>query len=583
MQMVNRSLFFGDNLEILREKFPGVAGYFDLIYLDPPFNSNRNYNVIFKEGLVDSEAQTHAFEDSWHWTHETQAEFKYLVTSTNEQVSNLMLALEKIVGHNDVLAYSTMMSVRLLELHRVLKTTGSIFLHCDPTASHYLKLILDAIFGKENFRNEIIWRRTGAHGKAKKFTPIHDSIFYYTKGSTYKWNYPKKPYMKGHVEEYFTENKGVWKTQYYGNVLTGSGLRGGESGKAWKGFDPSAKGRHWAIPGALIEDINFDFSGLTQHQKLDKLLEMGFIKIIKGQAWPIYEREIKPGDGTAMPDIWAFQPYTGGTVFGTKKGIDEDVRWLSPSDKERLGYQTQKPEGLLNRIISAVTEPGDLVLDPFCGCGTTVSVAEKLKRSWVGIDISMLAVKLIERRLIKSHPCLQNNIFINGLPKDMAAAKSLATKEPFDFEYWVAVHLLDSRPPAGKSKENMRGADKGVDGVITLITNTNSGNTEYGKVIVQVKGGHVKRSDIATFKADIDSQHAIAGVFVTLEKPTGPMRVEEAQAGKTTTQLGEFPIIQILTVEDLLNGKRPNLPGMVSPYKQALTFNPTIPQTALSL
>jgi hypothetical protein len=212
-----------------------------------------------------------------------------------------------------------------------------------------------------------------------------------------------------------------------------------------------------------------------------------------------------------------------------------------------------------------------------------VAAAEKLKRQWVGIDISMLAIKLIERRSIKSHPELKNKIYINGLPKDMGGAKALFQQDPWDFEYWVAVHLLDAKPPAGKSKENMKGADKGVDGVITLVTDTANGAAEYGKVIVQVKGGKVQRSHVATLKADVQSQHAIAGVFVSLEKPTGPMRQEAAQAGSVKTQLGEFPAIQIITVEELLAGKRPHLPGMISPYKQALTFNPTIPQTSLDI
>jgi DNA modification methylase len=296
-----------------------------------------------------------------------------------------------------------MMAVRLVELHRILKPTGSLYLHCDPTASHYLKVVLDSIFGKSQFRNEITWRRTGGHGKAKRYAPIHDIILFYSKTDAYKWNATKRPYMKGHVEQYFIYDEKGWRTNYYGNVLTGSGLRGGESGKPWHGFDPSAKGRHWAIPGEIVEEIredtDEDLSVLGQHQKLDRLLELGYVKIIEGQAWPIYERYIKPEEGQTASDIWAYQPYTSGTVFGTDKGIDDDVRWLSPNDQERLGFQTQKPVGLLERIIKASSGTGDMILDPFCGCGTSVVAAPSLGRRWIGIDVTWLAIDKIERRL----------------------------------------------------------------------------------------------------------------------------------------------------------------------------------------
>jgi DNA modification methylase len=209
--------------------------------------------------------------------------------------------------------------------------------------------------------------------------------------------------MRGHVQEYFVEDGQGWRTNYYGNVLTGSGERRGESGQPWQGIDPTSKGRHWAIPGKLIEDIPEDFSGMTQHEKLDRLYELGLIKFVEGSYWPIYERYIKPGEGTPAPDIWAFQPYTEGTVFGTEEGIDADVRWMPPKDAERLGYPTQKPEALLDRIIRASSDPGDIVLDPFCGCGTTVAVADRLQREWVGIDISPTAIEIMRRRLLKQH------------------------------------------------------------------------------------------------------------------------------------------------------------------------------------
>jgi site-specific DNA-methyltransferase (adenine-specific) len=494
--MENRSLYFGDNLEILRDKFPGDDGYFDLIYLDPPFNSNKDYNVLFKEGLVDSEAQRHAFEDSWQWTNETKAQFDNLVTSFSIEISDLMQAFEKILGHNDMLAYLTMMTVRLIELHRVLKPTGSLYLHCDPTASHYLKIVLDTVFGKQYFQKEIVWSLetvSGFKSQANNWIRGHDVIFYYSKSAKRVFN---KEYLP-HKEEYIARFKKI-----------------DEQGRRYRDDRPSKEKQYLdETPGRMLSDV-----------------------------WN---------------DIMSFQQAS--TV------------------KEYLGYPTQKPQKLLERIINASSNENDWVLDPFCGCGTTVAAAEKLKRNWVGIDVSMLAIKLIQRRLIDQNPDLKDKIHLDGLPKDLSGARALFKEDPWDFEYWVAVHLLDARPPTGKSQGSMKGADKGVDGIITLLTNNKNGKNEYAKVIVQVKGGHVQRNQIATIKSDASRDGAIAGVFVTLENPTAPMKQEAALAGNTKTIFGEFPAIQILTVAELLDGKLPNLPGMVSPFKQA----PVLPDGAI--
>lgn len=474
--MQNRTLYFGDNLDILREKIPDES--FDLIYLDPPFNSNRNYNVLFKEGLQDSQAQIKAFEDSWHWTKESKQTFDYLVRKTNADISDLMLALEKMIGHNDMLAYLAMMTSRLIELKRVLKKTGSIYLHCDPTASHYLKIVLDVIFGKKNFRNEIIWAyRTGGVSK-KWFGRKHDIIFFYSKTDDYKF-YP------------------IQERIYYNKPF----------------FSPKVDkdGRYYA---------------------------------------DVYLR-----------DIW-------------------EIPAVINVSKERLDYPTQKPEALLEKIIKATSKEGDWILDPFCGCGTTVAVAEKLKRKWVGIDITTLAINLIKYRLREESGLGIRQIYVDGLPTDLAGAKELFRKDPFEFEYW-ALDLVNAMPAKSKSKENMRGADKGVDGIIAFHKNILNGNGNgvsnnskwkygYGKVIVQVKGGGVQRNQIATLKGDIEREKADAGVFITLEKPTKPMIKEALDAGEFTTPITakrEFPKIQILTVEELLKGKKPDLPqGLVKNY-----------------
>ena len=467
--MKNRTLFFGDNLEILRKKIPNES--FDLIYLDPPFNSNRSYNVLFKEGIIDSPAQVKAFEDSWHWNEESKHQFDYLVSKTNEDVSNLMLALEKMIKHNDMMAYLTMMTVRLIELHRVLKETGSLYLHCDPTASHYLKIVLDVIFGKKNLRNEIVWCYTSGGVSKKYFGKKHDIILFYTKSGEYNFYPIFRPYSEKTLKRGLTEIKGKY-------------------------FD----------------------KGLRE-------------------------------EGAIMQDWWEIQPI------------------LSPTAKERLGYPTQKPEALLEPIIKASSKEGDWVLDPFCGCGTTVAVAEKLKRNWVGIDITMLAVNLIKYRLHHSFGLGSKEIFVDGSPADLRGARELFKKDSFEFEYW-ALDLINAMPGQSKSKDNMRGADKGIDGIITFHKNHINGRWEYGKAIVQVKGGTVHRDDIATLKSDVEREKAEAGVFITLEKPTKPM-LSEAVAGSFQIAFTkvEYPKIQIITIEELLRGKKPNLPqGMVKNY-----------------
>jgi len=504
--MQNRTLYFGDNLEILREKFldkPDSDGYFDLIYLDPPFNSNRDYNVLFKEGATDSQAQVQAFGDSWHWTAEAQKTLEELVgvksskTKINEQISNLMLALEKLVGHNDVLAYLTMMTIRLIELHRVLKKTGSIYLHCDPTASHYLKIVMDVIFGKENFQNEIIWSY-GARATVRKsgFPQKHDILLVYSKSSNYFFN-------PLHVGQYKDPD-----LKRYNQV--------DEQGKRY----------------ALI-----------------KRIRSGTGEVYYGKTYPNEE-------GAPMTDVW-------------------DIPTMASTSSERLGYATQKPEALLERVINASSKEGDWILDPFCGCGTTVAVAEKLDRNWVGIDITTLAINLIKHRLRKQFADKNIKIWVDGLPKDLSGAEALFKKDPFEFEYWC-LDLVNAMPAQSKTKENMRGADKGIDGIITFVKEIVNGEQKYGKLLVQVKGGTVHRDDIATLKGDVGRERAEGGVLITLEKPTQPMRQEAVSAGSYKVMLGvetDFPKIQILTVEQLLNGEKPKVSLITTPYyKEAKKF-----------
>lgn len=563
-----RQLYYGDNLDVLVRYIKDES--VDLVYIDPPFNSKRNYNQIYNNIGSEDVAQAQAFIDTWTWDDAAEHGLSLVVTNESGLLSNqtiqLTLGLEKVLGKGSLLSYLVSMTNRIVQLHRVLKSTGSFYLHCDPSASHYLKLVLDSIFlsaGGE-YQNEIIWRRTGAHNKLTRFGPIHDVIFFYTKSGKYTWNHPKRPYMKGHVDEFFVKDEKGYRTNYFGNVLTGSGTRNGESGKPWKGFDPTIKGRHWAVPGALIDDLDEDLSDLGQHQKLDRLHKLGYIKIVKGQAWPIYERYLRDGDGQPLQDIWSFQPYTSGTVFGsTDAGIDEDVRWLSSQDSERLGYPTQKPEGLLERIISASSNEDDVILDAYCGCGTTVAVAEKLGRNWIGIDITYQSISLILKRLEDSYgEKLLDDIETNGVPKDFNSAVALAEKKDDktrkEFEKWAVLTFAKNRAVINEKK----GGDKGIDGTAYIVDGSTATKVETKTVIFSVKSNKaLSPAVIRELFGTVERDSAVVGILITLY-PMKNLQAEAKKYGVYKNKLfnQEYPKIQVVSVEEILKGKRIELP-----------------------
>ncbi len=573
------NLFYGDNLDILRNRKYLKDESVDLCYIDPPFNSKRKYNQIYNNIGKEDQAQAQAFTDTWTWDDaavkgydEITANFGEVYT---EQSIDLIIGLEKVLRRGSLLSYLVSMTLRIAEIYRVLKPTGSFYLHCDPTASHYIKLILDSIFcagRKGEYQNEIIWRRTGQHNKILRYGPIHDVIFFYTKSDKWTWNFPKKPFMKGHITENFIFDGKNYRTDYYGNVLTGSGTRGGESGKSWRGFDPTAKGRHWAIPGAVLEDIEEDLSELTQHEKLDRLFELGYITIKEGEAWPVYGRFLNEKDGQALSDIWAFQPYTQDTVFQTKKGIDEDVRWLSTKDKERLGYPTQKPEGLLERIINASTNEGDTVLDAYCGCGTTIAVAEKLKRKWIGIDITYQSISLILKRLQDSYGLdMPNEIELNGVPKDMKSAIALANKKEDrvrkEFEKWAVLTYSNNRAVINEKK----GGDGGIDGIIYLIDLDAKGKPEYKKAFFSVKSDKVLSPKvIRELNGAIERESAVMGFFITLYPM--PNLVKEAKkygVYKNSIASHTTDKIQVIDIQEILEGRQMELPTVKDVLKKA--------------
>ncbi len=539
-------LYYGDNLHVLRQSIKDES--VDLVYLDPPFNSNANYNVLFKspEGAK-SDAQIEAFKDTWHWTEDAELAFDEVMHSGHADVAEMLRAMRGFLRENDMMAYLTMMCVRLIELHRVLKDTGSIYLHCDPTASHYLKIILDGVFGKENFRSEIIWRRTNSHNKlTRQFGPIHDVIFFYAKTEAALFHPAARPYSKAYIEDRFknTDERGRYQTNY----LTGPGTRKGESGKEWGGFDPTKAGRHWAIPLSLRKFLPQGGEGLSSHEQLELLHTQGLILFPKKEGGqPMYKQYV--GAGVPYQDIWAYQPNTKGVLYGSYEHIDEDVKYLE-DEEEKLGYPTQKPLGLLERIIRTSTDENMLVLDPFCGCGTTVHAAEKLGRKWIGIDITHLSVSLIEKRLKDAFPEVQFEV--HGTPKDMDGASELAARDKYQFQWW-AVSLVNAVPFGGKKK----GADGGIDGHIYFKPNHRT--TE--KAIVSVKGGkNVSVAMIRDLGHVIERERAKIGVFITLAPPTKEMVKEALKAGYYETGFGKHPKIQIVTIEELFNGKKLLMP-----------------------
>jgi len=524
------TLYYGDNLNILREDIKDES--VDLIYLDPPFNSNRNYNVLFKdESGQEAQAQITAFEDTWHWNQITEQTYQELVISGNPRVSSLISALRQAIGTNQMMAYLVMMAVRLVELHRVLKLTGSLYLHCDPTASHYLKILLDAIFGAEYYRNEIVWKRTTAHNDPKRWGNVHDVLFYYSKSSAPTWNQVFLDHTEHHKARFSkTDPDG---RRWTDGDLTAKGLAGGGYTYKYKGFSSL-----WRVP---IESM----------KQLDKENRLYFTKT-GGIRIKRYLDELQ---GTIIQDVIT------------------DIFPINSQAAERLGYPTQKPVALLERIIQASTNPDDLVLDPFCGCGTTIAAAQKLGRQWIGIDITHLSIALQKYRLKDSFGLIQGKDYhVIGEPMDIQSAIQLANDDRYQFQWW-ALSLVKARPLGnGVGKTGKKGTDKGIDGIINFIDEKNA---KAKRVLIQVKSGNIKSGDIRDLCGTVQRENAEMGVFITLKEPTREMIKEAVSAGfyHSPGWNTDYPKIQILAIEDLLNEATVKMPPTAVSYKQAEKIN----------
>ncbi len=514
---MSNTLFYGDNLSILQQHVLDAS--VDLIYLDPPFNSNRDYNVLFREQSGrESPAQIKAFGDTWNWAGAAEAWADFAALCPVPKVIELMRGFHNTLGENDVMAYLVMMAPRLYHLWRILKPTGSLYLHCDPTASHYLKLILDAIFGAQNYKNEIIWERTGAHNDAKRWGRVTDTILYYTKSNLYTFNTVRTEYSQDHLTKRF-RNVDANGRNFWPNTCLAPGGRGPLY--EWNGHS-----RNWRFTKDRMSEL--DAKGDIYYSESGMPYRKNYLDELPGQT---------------VQNLWA------------------DIK-MTKSGAERLGYPTQKPIALLERIINASSDPGDVVLDPFCGCGTAIVAAQKLGRQWLGIDVTPIATSLIQKRLFDQFEArdirllsaadkanavtLARAFSVEGLPTDETGARAMFEADHKKFEMW-AVGLVPAIP------QEKKGADGGIDGLAYFDV----GAKELTKAVIQVKGGKVGSPGVQQLRGAMSGLNAALGFYVTLEAPTRNMKAEALSAGyyKAATGVGrQVPAMQIRTVAELLDG-----------------------------
>jgi site-specific DNA-methyltransferase (adenine-specific) len=471
LNSMENTLYYGDNFWILREYIKDET--VDLIYLDPPFNSKANYNILYKEPTGEpSQAQITAFEDTWHWGDESESVFREIINIGSAAIGEMITSLKKFLNPDDMMAYLVMMCIRLIELNRVLKDTGSIYLHCDPVASHYLKIVMDTIFGKKNFKNEIIWHYRKWPSGNRQFQRNHDCILFYSKADS--------------SERIFNQIDLMERTE--------STLKRFKTSKIVSGYDEDGN----RLPSQMQEEES---------------------------------------KGVPRDDVWDI-------------GRVPPIKQLFP---------TQKPDLLLSRIIRASSNEGDVILDPFCGCGTTIIEAHKHNRKWIGIDVTHLSINLIKWRLNNLYDLIPKKDYkVIGEPTDLSGAKELAKNNRYQFEWW-ALSLIGARPYRDKKK----GPDTGIDGLIYFSDE----QKKIKKILVSVKSGNTSVKDIRDLCHVIDREQAEIGILLTLNEPTKPMKHEAYNKGYYNSKLHhkEYPKIQIYTIEELFSGKKINIPHIIHP------------------
>lgn len=545
--MADNTLYYGDNLDILRRYIKDES--VDLVYLDPPFNSNVDYNVLFKErDGKEAASQIKAFKDTWNWSLETEFEFQMTIEKCPfHRAVEALSGLRRMLGQSDLMAYLVMMASRLIELRRVLRKKGSLYLHCDPTASHYLKVLLDAIFGPQNFRSEVVWKRSSAHSDTKQGCAqhgrIHDVLLFYTCSDEWTWNPLYTPYDEAYLAtEYRHKSR---DGRFYKETDATAAKPGGDTEFDWHVMRLAGAGERWQP----------DESDGCEPQRAG--YEYRVVRPYAGRYWAYSKSNLrefwKQGRlvhrETGMPRIMQFADDMPGVSL---QDIWTDIP--PESGSEDLGYPTQKPIALMERILATSSNLGDVILDPFCGCGTTVAAAQKLGRKWVGIDITHLAVMLIKKRLDDSFgPAVRKQYVVVGEPTDVAGARELAKQDRFQFQYW-ALGLVGARP-----YEQKKGADQGIDGRLYFHDEAESGKTK--QIILSVKSGKLKATDVRDLRAVIDREQAAIGVLISLEDFSKPMQSEAASVGFYDSPWGgKHPRLQLLTIQDLFDGKKIDMP-----------------------
>lgn len=507
-------LFCGDNLDVLQKEIPPES--VDLVYLDPPFNSSQDYNVIYREADgTKAAAQLRVFEDTWRWNPISSQAYQQIVIEGGP-VSQAMQAFHALMDDKDMLAYLSMMAPRLLALHRVLKPTGSIYLHCDQTAAHYLKVLMDAIFGAGNFRVEITWKRTNVHSDAKRWSPVADTLLYYGKSQTVTWNVPYQPYSPKYLRDKYRHVDADGR-RFTLSDMTSPKLRPNMI-YVWRGHHPPPFG--WRYSKETMAQLDAE-----------------------GRIW-------YPNSKDKRPRLKRYLDEMKGVVMGN---VWTDIDPLNARAAERLGYPTQKPEELLDRIILASSKQGDVVLDPFCGCGTTIASAQRLERRWIGIDITHLAISVMRTRLRNIYADHDLGIQMGWMPTTEYEARELSENDPFQFQCWI-LGECGVNPLYQK-----RGADRGVDGRLFFFDGPTA---KTRQIIFSVKGGKLTPAYARELAGVVKREKAQIGVLVTMDEPTPSMIREAATADPYRSDDGSlYPGIQILTVREILSGKRPQHPA----------------------
>jgi len=516
-------LYYGDNLTIMGGMPDSSV---DLIYLDPPFNSQRTYNLIYTKltGLPLPE-QEEAFCDAWQMDAEKEEMARNMPVTLAEygvtdDVVQFWTAWINALRNSQprLLAYLVYMTYRLFEMRRILKPTGSIYLHCDPAASHYIKVMMDGVFGHGNFQNEIIWKRTSAHSSSKRYGPVHDVLLFYTKSDKFTWNPQYTPHDPEYIKNFYRHVDPNGR-RYRLSDLTAAGIRHGSSGEPWHGIDVSGKGNHWKF---TIDNL----------ETLDREGRIYWPKKVGGV--PAYKRYLDEMKGVVLQDVWT------------------DIPPIGAQAAERLGYPTQKPLPLLDRIIRSSSNEGDVVFDPFCGCGTAIYSAQINRRHWIGCDIAILSVQIVRDVLMARYGLHDGEQYeITGVPVSLEGARDLFSRDTRQFQHWL-VEL------AGGFCNSKHSGDLGIDG--RLYFKTDKG---LRSMVLSVKGGHVTPAFVRELRGTLERESTEMAGFLCLEEPTKGMKEEAAKAGMYTLDGGKYPRLQIRTVADLLAGHVLETPARV--------------------